>query len=77
MGVAGPWSVAGAGDVNDDGVPDVIVGAPSYNAGQIKEGAAFVFLSDPSLVILPEPTVIVGLAAGVACLAIFARRRRR
>ena len=53
------------------------VGAPSYNAGQIKEGAAFVFLSDPLLVILPEPTVIVGLAAGVACLAIFARLRRR
>ncbi|MBW2691617.1 MAG: FG-GAP repeat protein [Deltaproteobacteria bacterium] len=71
------YSVAGAGDVNDDGVPDVIVGAPSYNAGQIKEGAAFVFLSDPSLVILPEPTAIVGLAAGVACLAIFARLRRR
>jgi hypothetical protein len=53
------------------------VGAPSYNAGQIKEGAAFVFLSDPSLVILPEPTVIVGFSAGVACLAIFARLRRR
>jgi hypothetical protein len=71
------WSVAGAGDVNDDGVSDVIVGAPVYNAGQIKEGAAFVFLSDPTLVIVPEPRFIVGLAAGVACLAIFARLRRR
>jgi len=71
------YSVAGAGDVNDDGVPDTIVGAPAYNAGQLKEGAAFVFLSDPTPVILPEPAFIVGLAAGVACLAIFARLRRR
>jgi len=71
------YSVAGAGDVNDDGAPDVIVGAPVYNAGQIKEGAAFVFLSDPTLVILPEPRFIVGLAAGGACLAIFAQLRRR
>jgi hypothetical protein len=71
------YSVAGAGDVNDDGVPDTIVGAPTYNAGQLKEGAAFVFLSDPTLVILPEPAFIVGLAAGVACLAILARLRRR
>ena len=37
-------SVAGAGDVNGDGYADVIVGAPSYDAGQTDEGAAFVFL---------------------------------
>jgi hypothetical protein len=71
------WSVAGAGDVNNDGAPDVIVGAPTYNAGQTKEGAAFVFLSEPSLVALPEPTSTVGLVAGAACLAIFARLRAR
>jgi hypothetical protein len=71
------WSVAGAGDVNGDGAPDTIVGAPDYDAGQVREGAAFVFLSEPTLVILPEPAFIVGLAAGVACLAIFARLRRR
>jgi hypothetical protein len=71
------WSVAGAGDVNDDGVPDTIVGAPGYDAGLIKQGAAFVFLSDPPLVELPEPTVSVGLAAGLACLAMFAWMRRR
>jgi hypothetical protein len=71
------WSVAGAGDVNGDGAPDTIVGAPDYNAGQIKEGAAFVFLSEPTLKPTPEPEFIVGLAAGVACLAILARLRRR
>jgi hypothetical protein len=70
-------SVAGAGDVNDDGVDDVIVGAPTYDMGAIKEGTAFVFLADPSLIILPEPTIIAGLVAGVACLAIFARLRDR
>ncbi|HVN39423.1 MAG TPA: integrin alpha [Myxococcota bacterium] len=42
------WSVAGAGDVNGDGYADVIVGAPTYDAGQTDEGAAFVFLGSAS-----------------------------
>jgi hypothetical protein len=71
------WSVAAAGDVNGDGVPDVIVGAPLYYADENQEGAAFVYLSDPLLVPVPEPRFILGLAAGVACLAILAQRRRR
>src|SRR5262245_24423010 len=37
-------AVAGAGDVNGDGYADVIVGAEEYDAGQLNEGAAFVFL---------------------------------
>jgi flavodoxin len=41
-------SVAGAGDVNGDGYDDVIVGAPSYDAGEDDEGAAFVFLGGAS-----------------------------
>jgi hypothetical protein len=39
-------SVAGAGDVNGDEYADVIVGAPRYDAGEAKEGAAFVFLGN-------------------------------
>ncbi len=41
-------SVAGAGDVNGDGYADVIVGAPTYDAGHSSEGAAFVFLGSAS-----------------------------
>jgi hypothetical protein len=36
--------VAGAGDVDGDGLADVIVGAALYDAGHSNEGAAFVFL---------------------------------
>jgi len=36
-------SVASAGDVNGDGYDDVVVGADSYDSGQIDEGKAFVF----------------------------------
>lgn len=42
----GAWlgnSVAGAGDVNDDGYDDVIIGAIRYTKGQTYEGVAFVF----------------------------------
>jgi hypothetical protein len=41
-------SVSGAGDVNGDGYADVIVGAEDYDAGQVDEGAAFVFLGSAS-----------------------------
>lgn len=37
-------AVAGAGDVNGDGYADVILGSQSYDAGEVDEGAAFVFL---------------------------------
>lgn len=36
-------SVASAGDVNGDGYADVVIGAPSFDAGQLDEGAAFVY----------------------------------
>ncbi len=37
------FSAASAGDVNDDGFADVVVGAPGYDAGQLNEGVAFVY----------------------------------
>jgi hypothetical protein len=36
------WSVSGAGDVNDDGYSDIIVGAPLQNKGWISNGVAYV-----------------------------------
>lgn len=40
--------VAGAGDVNDDGYDDVLVGAPGFTSGQSNEGKAFLYLGGPS-----------------------------
>jgi len=36
-------SVASAGDVNNDGFSDVIIGAPGYDNGQSNEGRAYVY----------------------------------
>ncbi len=40
------YAVASAGDVNGDGLPDVIVGAPGFEVGGVTEGGAFVWHSD-------------------------------
>jgi len=40
-------SVTGAGDVNNDGYDDLIVGAERYDNGQPDEGAIFVYLGGP------------------------------
>jgi hypothetical protein len=50
------WSVAGAGDVNGDGYADVIVSAPTYDAGQTNEGAAWVFLGSASGIASGNPS---------------------
>ncbi|MCZ7584795.1 MAG: integrin alpha [Deltaproteobacteria bacterium] len=42
------WSVAGAGDVNNDGYDDVISGGPGYSSGQMYEGVAMAFLGEAS-----------------------------
>ena len=41
-------SVASAGDVNGDGLSDVIIGAPRFANVEVAEGAAFVALGDPN-----------------------------
>ncbi|MEZ4290312.1 MAG: VCBS repeat-containing protein [Myxococcota bacterium] len=49
-------SVSSAGDTNGDGFDDLIVGAPSYSAGQAFEGAAFVFLGSAAGVSSGDPS---------------------
>ena len=41
-------AVATAGDVNGDGYSDVLVGAPSYDNGQMDEGRAYLYLGSAS-----------------------------
>lgn len=41
-------SVASAGDINQDGYPDVIVGAQKFLIDGLRTGAAFVFLGGPA-----------------------------
>src|SRR5882672_9132954 len=41
------YSVSSGGDVNHDGYPDLIVGAPGDNAGGSGAGRAFVFFGGP------------------------------
>jgi uncharacterized repeat protein (TIGR01451 family) len=48
-------SVSTAGDVNGDGLADVIVGANRYNNGQTWEGAALVFLGSAAGVVGSSP----------------------
>jgi len=42
------YSVGTAGDVNGDGLSDVIIGSPFYDNGENEEGAAFVYLGSAS-----------------------------
>ncbi|GGM98140.1 hypothetical protein GCM10010967_34940 [Dyadobacter beijingensis] len=39
-------SVSNAGDINGDGLEDMIVGAPNFDQGQVGEGAAFISYGD-------------------------------
>ncbi|MEZ4824330.1 MAG: integrin alpha [Ignavibacteria bacterium] len=42
------YSVASAGDVNNDGFSDVIIGAPYYTNGELLEGRVFVYYGSAS-----------------------------
>lgn len=41
---AGMWQIASAGDVNGDGLSDVVAASPFYSNGQASEGTAFLYL---------------------------------
>ena len=59
------FDVSTAGDVNNDGFDDVIVGANTYDGGSGNEGAAFIFLgSDQGLKINPSWQVIGNAPGG-------------
>ncbi|WP_422355355.1 integrin alpha [Roseivirga pacifica] len=60
-------SVSFAGDVNNDGIDDVVVGSPVYDHGHINEGGVFVFYGEASPQgSLPSPNnfnLVTGLKA--------------
>jgi hypothetical protein len=56
-------AVGTAGDVNGDGYADILVGAPSNDAGGTDAGALYVFLGGPALDKVADRT-LVGLVAG-------------
>ncbi len=65
------WSVADAGDVNDDGVGDVAVGAPGYNAtdgteGLTRTGAVYVVngSADDTVSLEDATATYVGVSEG-------------
>lgn len=50
-------SVSFAGDVNGDGVDDIVIGAPAYDHGHENEGGAFVFYGMETLISPPPSTM--------------------
>jgi hypothetical protein len=57
------FSVAGAGDVNDDGYDDVVIGAPYHSNGALTEsGAAYIHHGSTSSVSTSASTTLTGSA---------------
>jgi hypothetical protein len=71
------WSVAPAGDINGDGIPDVIVGDPHHSvigdgAGSFSVGRTFVFsgATDTVLLTLDPPIVEENARAGYSVVSL-------
>lgn len=41
-------SIAGNGDINNDGFDDIVIGCHSYTNGQLHEGRAFIYYGSPT-----------------------------
>lgn len=67
-------SLSSAGDVDNDGYDEVIVGAYTYDNGQNEEGRAFMFYGYMDI---PEFSMVVLPAMGVALTVFVVSRRRR
>ena len=62
-------SIAGGGDLNGDGIADIVLGEPGFSNGQDGEGRLLVFLGRPNLprVMVPDTTYesnVVGASLG-------------
>jgi len=65
-------SIAAAGDVNGDGVQDVIIGTPGRSLlGRTAAGGAYIIFGRADLATLPTTVSLSALAAGVANRAVF------
>jgi hypothetical protein len=67
------WSVAPAGDINGDGIPDVIAGMPHYQVtGAFSVGRTFVFsgATDTVLLTLDDPIVEENARAGTSVVSL-------
>ncbi len=66
LGAGSGYSLAPAGDVNDDGVPDLLVGSPFNDAGGDSAGAVFVVYGpvSESRILTESSTRLVGEGGG-------------
>jgi len=54
------YSVSTAGDVNEDGYSDAIIGAVNYDNGELDEGGAFIYYGGSEIKILTSTVLIQG-----------------